>query len=323
MTLGRRVVALLVAVTGAAALLAGCGGGSIRVTAVFDDVGDLQSRHSVQVADVRVGRIAGIKLTDDYRARVTMSLNPRYEIPENSEALVRTTSLLGEKFVEIRPLGDPDKGPYLKDGSVIERTGEAPELEFVASELVEVLGAVQATDIATLAETGAEAFAGRGDELRGLIDDLATISSTLASRSTQIGQVIDNLGSASGTLAGGAGEVDRLFGQLDDTSQVLADNRQRVVDALAQLTRLAAVQNEVLGRYRSDIDRQIKQADAILSEVAAHTGEVGLLVDWLHVFSVNVPRAIPGDFTQVFMWIVPAQGGPGSPTCMDHRVCSP
>jgi phospholipid/cholesterol/gamma-HCH transport system substrate-binding protein len=319
----RRLVGAAAAAILAGALLAGCGGGSLKVTAVFDDVGDLQSRHSVQVADVRVGRIAGIKLTDDYKARVTMSLNPRYKIPENSQALVRTTSLLGEKFIEIRPLGEPDQGPFLRNGSVIERTGEAPELEFVASELVEVLGAVQATDVATLAETGAEAFAGRGDELRGLIEDLSTISSTLASRSTQIGQVIDNLGSAAGTLAGGSGEIDRLFGQLDETSQILADNRQRVVDALAQLTRLAAVQNEVLGRYRGDIDRQIKQADAIVAEVAAQSGEVAQLVDWLQVFSVAVPRTIPGDFTQVFMWLIPAVGPPGSPTCQDPRHCAP
>jgi phospholipid/cholesterol/gamma-HCH transport system substrate-binding protein len=319
----RRLVGAAVAVGLAGALLSGCGGGGLRVTAVFDDVGDLQARHSVQVADVRVGEIRSIKLTDDYRARVTMSLDPDYRVPADSEALIRTTSLLGEKFVEIRPKGDPTKGPFLRNGAVIKDTGEAPELEFVAQQVVEVLGAVNASDIATLAETGAAAFAGRGDDLRELIGDLATISSTLAGRSSQITQVIDNLDNTAATLAGGSPELDRLLGHLDTTSQILADNRQRVVGALEQLTRLARVQNEVLGRYRDDIDRQIKQADAIVAEVAAQTDELGSTVEWLHTFSVNVPRTIPGDFTQVFMWLIPAEGPPGSPTCQDPRVCAP
>jgi phospholipid/cholesterol/gamma-HCH transport system substrate-binding protein len=311
-------VAMLIA----SALFSGCGGGGIKVSAVFDDVGDLQPRHSVQVADVRVGRISSIKLTDDDRARVTMRVDPDYKIPANSQALLRTTSLLGEKFIELRPLGDPATGPYLRSGSVIKRTGEAPELEFVAQQLVEVLGAVNANDIATLVETGAQAFNGRGADLRELISDLATISSTLADRSTAITQVIDNLDGTAATLAQGSPDLDKLLGNLATTSQILADNRQRVVNALEQLTRLAAVQNEVLGRYRTDIDRQIKQADTIVAEVAAQTAELGNTVDWLRAFAVNVPRAIPGDFTQVFMWLVPAVGPPGSPTCMDLRVCA-
>jgi phospholipid/cholesterol/gamma-HCH transport system substrate-binding protein len=307
----------------AAAVLSGCSGGGVKVIAVFDDVGDLQPRHSVQVADVRVGSISSIKLTDDYRARVTMSISRKYKVPANSEALVRTTSLLGEKFIEIRPIGDPNRGPFLRDGAVLRRTGEAPELEFVAQQFVEVLGAVNASDIATLIETGAQSFEGRGDDLRRLVGDLATISSSLASRSTQITQVIDNIDSTAATLAGGSPELDKLLGQLATTSQILADNRHRVVGALEQLTRLAAVQNTVLGRYRNDIDRQIKQADAIVAEVAASTGELGLTVDWLRNFTLNVPRTIPGDFTQVFMWLVPAVGPPGTPTCQDPRVCTP
>jgi phospholipid/cholesterol/gamma-HCH transport system substrate-binding protein len=293
-----------------AAGLSACGGDSMTVTAVFDDVGDLQPRHSVQVADVRVGRIKSIQLTDDYKARVSLSIDPDSKIPADSTALVRTTSLLGEKFVEIRANGNPTEGPFLRDGSVIDRTGEAPELEFVAQDFVTVLGAVNASDIATLAETGAQAFGERGPELRSLIDDLSTIGATFASRTSQITSVIDNFDLTAGTLAAGSGDVDQLLRNLATTSQVLADNRGRTITALDQLSRLAAVQNSVLGRYRSDIDRQIKQADAIVGEAAKHTGELSQLVDWLEKFAVGTPKTIPKDFTQVYMWVVPAEMDP-------------
>ena len=304
----------------AASLLAGCGGGGKRIVAVFEDAGDLQPRHSVQVADVRVGEIKSVELTDDYKARVTMSIKSDLQVPEDSVAILRTTSLLGEKFVELRPTGDPTEGPFLKDGSVIQITREAPELEFIAEEAVQVLSAVNATDLATLTRTGAEAVGGRGAELRGLLDDLSTISKTFADRAGTIGQVIDNLDATAGTLAAGSKDLDGLLGNLATTSQILADNRQRAVDALAQLSRLAAVQNDVLGPYRNDIERQIRQADRIVAEVAGQTTELRNLIDFLHGFTLGTPRTIPGDFTQVYMWLVPALE-PGTPTCQDPKAC--
>src|SRR5207248_4161754 len=98
--------AILVALV-MATLLAACGSGTYKVTATFDDVGDLQKSGGVQVADVRVGKIASISLTPDFRAKVSMAINRSVHIPKDSEALIRTTSLLGEKFVELHPLGPP------------------------------------------------------------------------------------------------------------------------------------------------------------------------------------------------------------------------
>ena len=105
-----------------ATLLSACGGGTYSVTATFDDVGDLQKAGAVQVADVRVGNISSISLTPDFRAKVSMALNRSVHIPKNSEALVRTTSLLGEKFIELHPLGDPTQAPYLSSGDTVTHT---------------------------------------------------------------------------------------------------------------------------------------------------------------------------------------------------------
>src|SRR4051795_8995553 len=96
----RRVsVALLLGIASVMTLLSACGKGSYTVTATFDDVGDLQKSGGVQVADVRVGKISSISLTPDFRAKVNIAIDRSIHIPKNSDALVRTTSLLGEKFV--------------------------------------------------------------------------------------------------------------------------------------------------------------------------------------------------------------------------------
>jgi phospholipid/cholesterol/gamma-HCH transport system substrate-binding protein len=302
----RAAVVLLVAAA-MATVLAACGQGSYTVSATFDDVGDLQKSGAVQVADVRVGKISSISLTPDFRAKVSMSIDRSIHIPKDSKALIRTTSLLGEKFVELRPVGSPTAAPYLTNGDTVSRTEQAPELEFVADSAIELLGAVNSSDVATLVQTGAQAFGGRGPELNRLISDLSVISGTLASRTQQISAIIDNLDRGAQTLANGADDVKTLLTNLATTSQILADNRQKAVDAIHQLSRLAAVQNEVLDRYHGAIDTQIKQVDAILAVAATQTQQLGTVVDFLNQFVYALPKAIPLEFTQVYMWAIPCQ----------------
>src|SRR3546814_11553283 len=97
-----------------------------------------------------------LELTDDYRAKVTMEIKDDLELPADSEALLRTTSLLGEKFIELRAPDEPGTDEVLVDGDVIEQSGEAPELEFVAEEAVHLLAGVATNDLSTLIEIGRE-----------------------------------------------------------------------------------------------------------------------------------------------------------------------
>jgi len=308
----RMAGALLVAVI-MGTLLAACGGGTYNVTATFDDVGDLQKSGGVQVADVRVGKISSIALTKDFRAKVSMAIDKNVHIPKNSEALVRTTSLLGEKFIELRPMGAPTQSPYLANGDVVTRTQQAPELEFVADSAIELLGAVNSSDVASIIQTGAEAFGGRGPELNRLLSDLSTISGTLASRTQQLTAIIDNLDRGTQTLANGSDDLKTLLTNLATTSQILSDNRQKAIDAVQQLSRLAAVQNDVLDKYHQNLDKQIKQVDAILAVAASQTQQLGTVVDFLNQFVYALPKAIPQDFTQVYMWAIPCTQDSRSP----------
>jgi phospholipid/cholesterol/gamma-HCH transport system substrate-binding protein len=305
----RRLPAALVVLSLLLMGLSACSGGGLKLTAYFDDSGDLQTRGGVQVADVRVGTIQRITLTKDFRAKVEMQLKPGVRVPTNTEALLRTTSLLGEKFVELRPLANPRQGPYLHSGDTVAKSAQAPELEFVAQSAVEVLSGVNSASVASLVDTGAAGFGNRGPQLRALIVDLNQISGTLASRTTAIGQVIDHLDRATQTLAAGSPDISNLLVNLGQTSQLLANNRQQAVTALAALTHLATASDYSLQKYGSDIDRQIKQIDVITAALANASGEVGQVADWLAQFVQNVPKVVSNDFTQVFMWAQP--GSPG------------
>ena len=289
-----------------ASLLSACSSDSTVVSVLFEDSGDLQPRGSVQVADVRIGRIGSIHLTKDFKARVTLHINGGRRVPRNSVAILRTTSLLGEKFVELRPQGDPTRGPFLRDGDVISKVEEAPELEFVAEQAVGVLGAVTAGDVATLIDTSVTSFSGRGNDIRTLIDSLDTYSKALASRTANIGRIIDGLDQAMAPLAANADSLRGLVGDLATTTRVLAENRDQAVTTLRNLTRIASTNNPILDKYQADIEKQIHQVEGIVKVVAGQTSEITSLLDWLQRFVTALPRIIPNDFTNVFLWVVPS-----------------
>jgi phospholipid/cholesterol/gamma-HCH transport system substrate-binding protein len=296
-----------------AAILAGCSHGGYTLTAFFADSGDLQSRGAVQVADLRVGTVGKITLTKDFRSQVTLHINSGIKIPRGSEAILRTTSLLGEKFVELRALGNPTQGPYLQNGDKVTNSVQQPELEVVADTAVKLLGAVTATDVQTIVATGAQGFGNRGPQLAALIGDLNQISGTLASRTTEIGSVIDNLDRATQTLAAGAPDLSTLLSNLASTTTLLANDRNQAVTALASLTHLAEASDYSLTTYQSQIDREIKQVDAVTATVVSSLSDLQTLLDWLQQFAVGFPKGIFGNYGGIYLRVVPYVLDPRSP----------
>jgi len=99
-----------------------------RVTAGFDNVGDLKSGSPVTMAGVRVGEVEAISFDPKaFRAVVKLRIDNEFnQIPEDSDASIQTQGLLGGKYIGLGPGGSET---YLKEGSRIEFTQSAIVLE--------------------------------------------------------------------------------------------------------------------------------------------------------------------------------------------------
>ena len=92
-------------------------GSGYDVAADFKDSGGIFVNAEVTYRGVAVGRVSDMKLIDD-GVRVVLTMEPGADkIPADTKAVVATRSAVGEQYVLLQP--DDDKGPYLKDGSVI------------------------------------------------------------------------------------------------------------------------------------------------------------------------------------------------------------
>lgn len=112
---------------GAGALL---GADTYSLKARFTNVGGLNPGGSVSIAGVPVGRVDRVELDDTYSAVVTLRLRKGVELPTDTIASIRTSGLIGDKFVALMPGADE---MLLKPGELITDTESAVDLESLIS----------------------------------------------------------------------------------------------------------------------------------------------------------------------------------------------
>ena len=100
---------------------------SYQVYAYFSNIGGLKPKASIKSSGVLVGRVTEISLdTERYEAKVTMSLDRRYQFPRDTFAGILTSGLLGEQYIGLMPGGDEE---MIADGSELKKTQSAVVLE--------------------------------------------------------------------------------------------------------------------------------------------------------------------------------------------------
>ncbi len=98
-----------------------------QLQAYFANIGGLKPKASIKSAGVLVGRVTGITLDSErYEAKVTMSIDKRYQFPKDTYANILTSGLLGEQYLGLAPGGDTE---MLKNGDTIKHTQSAVVLE--------------------------------------------------------------------------------------------------------------------------------------------------------------------------------------------------
>ncbi len=102
-----------------------------QLQAHFSNIGGLKSQASIKSSGVLIGRVAQISLDPDrYEAKVTMTIDKRYQFPKDTFANILTSGLLGEQYIGLIPGGDE---VLLKAGDEIKKTQSAVVLEDLIS----------------------------------------------------------------------------------------------------------------------------------------------------------------------------------------------
>jgi phospholipid/cholesterol/gamma-HCH transport system substrate-binding protein len=106
------------------------GGSTYEVNARFTNIGGLKTGNQVLIAGVPVGRVGKIDLDPQYAAIVHMNLRQGVRLPSDTIASIKTSGLIGDKFIALAPGADSQS---ISPGGPITDTESAVDLESLIS----------------------------------------------------------------------------------------------------------------------------------------------------------------------------------------------
>lgn len=111
------------------------GGNNYRVSARFDSVSGLKPGARVELAGVEIGTVERIGLSNASgdQAEVTMKIKEGIKITDDVIASVRTSGIIGDKFIKLKPGGSEQP---LKNGDRIRETESAIDIEELVSKFI-------------------------------------------------------------------------------------------------------------------------------------------------------------------------------------------
>lgn len=242
-------------------------GGGTTYSAHFAESAGLQPDNDVQIAGVRVGEVTDVEL-DGRKVLVTFRIDRQGQasasrLGERTEAAIEIKTLLGEKFVALRPHGAGSLDPNTP--IPLERTSTPFQVQDAFNQLNETVEDIDTNQLAAAFDVISETMADTPEHLTAALKGLSSLSKTVSSRDAELGRLLGNTSEVSKLLAG---RNEQLRSVITD-GNLLLDELQRRKDAIHRLlvgTRAISTQ---LSALVSENRAQLKPALQKLEKVTA------------------------------------------------------
>ncbi|WP_277675385.1 MCE family protein [Saccharopolyspora rectivirgula] len=263
------------------------------LTAEFSDAGRLPLGAEVRFGAQVVGRVTDIEV-HDFQAVVELSITDDTAVPEGTTARIELTSALGEEYVMLHPPAEP--GPPLPDGARLENTSKGPDVEDALAALGAVVNGAGMDQARTVISEFNNAFDGRDQQLRELLEQLRSGLAALEAQSDQITEVIDDVHALSERLAAGKPTIERALTSTPPLLEMLLAERDRFTALLGNTSRLAGAADQLADQLDSSVRTQVRQLRPALAELRSTTEDLEATLSNLQRFSALFQRATPGDY---------------------------
>jgi phospholipid/cholesterol/gamma-HCH transport system substrate-binding protein len=107
---------------------------SYDITASFTSISGLKEGATLELAGVVVGKVTKIELNEEeFEATVYMDINKTVQLSDDSIASIRTSGIIGDKFIKLTPGGSDI---FLESGDFIEETEASISIEELISKYI-------------------------------------------------------------------------------------------------------------------------------------------------------------------------------------------
>jgi phospholipid/cholesterol/gamma-HCH transport system substrate-binding protein len=238
----------------------------------------------VRISGVSVGKVNSITLSDSGRADATIELDSRYApVPDDTRAILRQKTLLGETYVELTP--GSDTAPTLPEGGRLPAGQVANAVQL--DEVFRTFNEPTREAFQAWMQGQAAALRGRGADLSAAIAELDPFAEStnralriLDSQRLAVRRLVHSGGTVFQALSERRGQLrdliqnsDTVFATTAERNEALADTF-RVLPTFQRETRLTL---ERLDRFAAETDplvQQLRPAAKQLSPTLEAAGEL-------------------------------------------------
>jgi len=202
----------------------------------FNEATQLAEQSDVRISGVNVGKVQKIELAPNGRqALATTAIDAQYApLPEDTRAILRTKTLLGETYIELTP--GSRQGPELEDGGTLPEANIAESVQL--DEIFRTFDAQTRHAFQEWMQEAAVAINGQGQNLSYAIGGLEPtftefdkLFRVLDSQRLAVGQLFRNGAITFDALRGRQGELGDLIQSSNAVFQTTA-RRNRDIEAL-------------------------------------------------------------------------------------------
>jgi phospholipid/cholesterol/gamma-HCH transport system substrate-binding protein len=229
-----------------------------------------------------------------------MRVSDNTQTPDGVRAVVRSTSLLGEKFIDLQTPADALPDPGTKKVFIpVSRTSKTPELEDVLRQLGAILASGALEDLSSFVNATAMIVENRQADIGRTLDGTSKLVASLHAQKDAIASALANLNRAAITLRGGSTTIDRALTTSAGALQIVAAQRDQLDALVVQLDRLGKPLADLVRTHGADTDAQLKDLNRIVPALYAARDRLSDAVAKLPPFTKLFARATPGDYIQL------------------------
>jgi virulence factor Mce-like protein len=277
----------------------GTGAGSYTIYVQMPDTLALNDNSRVRVADVFVGTVRAVKLTN-WVPTLTLSLNKSVKLPKNATAKIGQTSLLGSQHVELA--APPNPSPeLLKNGDTIplKHSSGYPTTEQTLASFALILRGGGIPNIEVLQNEVYNIVNGRADEIRAFIGKLDTFTNQLNQQRDDITRAIDSTNRLLAYVGGRADVLDRVLTEFPPLIKHFADKQKLLINAVDAVGRLSREADQYLSVSRGNLHNDLQSLQCPLKELGRAAPDLNGALKYIFTqpFDIDaVPKSFRGDY---------------------------
>lgn len=279
-------------------------------TAYFAESGGLRPGAAVQVAGYRVGEVSSVDL-QGARVLVSFEVDDSIRLGQQTEANIRTKSLLGAKVLEITPRGDGE----LSQSIPIDRTKAPYQLPDALGDLSATINGLDTRSVSDALATLADTFHDTPPAVQQAVAGVGRLSESLNTRDAALRSLLADANKATGVLSERADEIATLVADSNNLLAELATQRAALEEVSGNLSALAQQLQGFINDNRAELRPTLDKLNAVLSIVDNRKAGLQQAIKYLNQYAMSlgecvssgpffkayITNLLPGQFIQPFV----------------------